>query len=723
MANFGEAAAAASDIPLVPPCRFLLRAVAASRVIGRGGESIRALRATGATVKVLQEELPEALRRREECLVLVSCGEASALRAGIYGVLDRLFDRSGLPDMAERSRDRPFAVDMVVPERAAGVLVGPRGERIKQLIDELGCDISVVREPVPGVLAQRRVRVLSRNAEAAKGAVWKLQEVLAEFLRSGALLAENFELRELLATDEEKKRIEAAAASGEVPLRIVLGQGEAALVVGRMGLNIRAMRDVAEVSIDDAPCPPLDAAERVCSVSKAQLSDRLRVARHVVQDIASKQDPSSAPAPNRMARVRILLPNERWQDVAGLAQGHAALGPDLALQCTAAGATMQMVEMRGIVDQVVSGIWRLHQTLEPWEPREMPEHRPIAGVGGEPGGGERMGGGGGGGGGVAMGSTEKYPVFVAGMSFDTTKERLEAHFSALGDISYCHVLTDRETGASRGMGKVVFESEESRRRAIEELNNSELDGRSINVREFQPVSRAAGGGQVGEPIVPMRRMPPVGLNAQDASSQRSSDLVEGTSFAGGGFAASSQAPGRSQMTSFTASPGDSYEATSASAAASPAPSYTQAGRPEEEAPRPRGVNETGHPAPMPPPQARERPVEPMQPPIAAPIVAPAGYSTPAAPPMAAQPAAEQCRAVSPAGLRVAVATPELAAFLASEASGIARRSGAKIITPLANTRSGPFLVEIHGSLEQGAVACYLIQLQTWMAGFFGKRVG
>eukprot|EP00438_Fugacium_kawagutii_P012327 Skav221958 [mRNA] locus=scaffold195:669075:671080:- [translate_table: standard] len=55
-------------------------------------------------------------------------------------VLDRIFDRSGLPDRADRDRERPHVLDIIVPERAGGGIVGQGGERIRGIIEELGCE-------------------------------------------------------------------------------------------------------------------------------------------------------------------------------------------------------------------------------------------------------------------------------------------------------------------------------------------------------------------------------------------------------------------------------------------------------------------------------------------------------------------------------------------------------------------------------------------------------
>ena len=51
---------------------------------------------------------------------MISSGEESTLRQAVSMVLDRVFDRSGLPDAADRDRERPHVLDLIVPERAGG---------------------------------------------------------------------------------------------------------------------------------------------------------------------------------------------------------------------------------------------------------------------------------------------------------------------------------------------------------------------------------------------------------------------------------------------------------------------------------------------------------------------------------------------------------------------------------------------------------------------------
>lgn len=72
-------------------------------------------------------------------------------------------------------------------------------------------------------------------------------------------------------------------------------------------------------------------------------------------------------------------------------------------------------------------------------------------------------------------------LFVGGLSWNTTDSELQQAFEACGAVTEAKVITDRETGRSRGFGFVTYQDEGSVGRAIEELNGSTLDGRTIRV--------------------------------------------------------------------------------------------------------------------------------------------------------------------------------------------------------------------------------------------------
>ena len=72
-------------------------------------------------------------------------------------------------------------------------------------------------------------------------------------------------------------------------------------------------------------------------------------------------------------------------------------------------------------------------------------------------------------------------LFVGGLSWNTRSDELRNAFAACGQVAEAKVITDRDTGRSRGFGFVTYENEEDAARAIETLDGSTLDGRSIRV--------------------------------------------------------------------------------------------------------------------------------------------------------------------------------------------------------------------------------------------------
>jgi len=391
------------QIAMVPPCRFIVKATAGARVVGKGGESIRAIRATThVSVKVFQDELPESFKRRNENIVVASCGETSLLNAAVNRILDRVFDRTGIPDPTERARSRPFAVDLLVPERAAASLVGPGGERVKALIEEVSCNIDVVREPLPGIDGQRRVRLLSREREMVENGVLRIQGILAELVATGVLTSEHFQLREALPTEEESERLRrTGAAGGEVPIRLLLGPGEAAVVVGRMGYNVMKLRDLAHVSVDAGEAPFFDPSESICVIARTSLENRLRVVRHVVADLASSfslrqgtaKGADAIPDGGRHTSIQLLFPSDRWSEVSCLlddnVEGQQSFGSlsqagvesivnEQRWISAGSASPFRMLELRGVEDAVVAVVWRLHQAMEPWEPFDVPPRNDAA---------------------------------------------------------------------------------------------------------------------------------------------------------------------------------------------------------------------------------------------------------------------------------------------------------------------------------------------------------
>lgn len=76
-----------------------------------------------------------------------------------------------------------------------------------------------------------------------------------------------------------------------------------------------------------------------------------------------------------------------------------------------------------------------------------------------------------------------FKLFVGGLPFSTTDEELEAAFADFGTVASAKVITDRETGRSRGFGFVEFDSDDEGKAAIDGLDGKELGGRTIHVSQ------------------------------------------------------------------------------------------------------------------------------------------------------------------------------------------------------------------------------------------------
>ncbi|HUC28078.1 MAG TPA: RNA-binding protein [Candidatus Acidoferrum sp.] len=85
-------------------------------------------------------------------------------------------------------------------------------------------------------------------------------------------------------------------------------------------------------------------------------------------------------------------------------------------------------------------------------------------------------------------------IFVGNLSFNTNEDELRQAFEAYGQVDRVSIMTDRDTGRSRGFGFVEMNSSEDGEKAIAALNGSQLGGRTINVNEARPKAERAGGG-------------------------------------------------------------------------------------------------------------------------------------------------------------------------------------------------------------------------------------
>jgi RNA recognition motif-containing protein len=77
-------------------------------------------------------------------------------------------------------------------------------------------------------------------------------------------------------------------------------------------------------------------------------------------------------------------------------------------------------------------------------------------------------------------------LFVGSLAYSTTDDTLKAFFEEIGEVASARVISDRETGRSRGFGFVQFANDADNQKAIDQLNGKELDGREITVNLARP---------------------------------------------------------------------------------------------------------------------------------------------------------------------------------------------------------------------------------------------
>ena len=80
-------------------------------------------------------------------------------------------------------------------------------------------------------------------------------------------------------------------------------------------------------------------------------------------------------------------------------------------------------------------------------------------------------------------------IYVGNLSFNTDSDDLERLFAAYGQVERAQVITDRDTGRSRGFGFVEMASDDEAKAAIDELNGSNVDGRDLTVNVAKERSR------------------------------------------------------------------------------------------------------------------------------------------------------------------------------------------------------------------------------------------
>ncbi len=90
-------------------------------------------------------------------------------------------------------------------------------------------------------------------------------------------------------------------------------------------------------------------------------------------------------------------------------------------------------------------------------------------------------------------------IFVGGLSWGTNDDGLQQAFARFGDVQEAKVISDRETGRSRGFGFVTFVEDDAADQAVAEMNGTELDGRNlkVDIAQDKPRRDDRGGGGGG----------------------------------------------------------------------------------------------------------------------------------------------------------------------------------------------------------------------------------
>ena len=86
-------------------------------------------------------------------------------------------------------------------------------------------------------------------------------------------------------------------------------------------------------------------------------------------------------------------------------------------------------------------------------------------------------------------------IFIGGLSWDTNDQGLQQAFGEFGTIEEAKVITDRDSGRSRGFGFITFSNEDAVQAAVSKMDGTELDGRTIKVDVAQERNRGGGGGR------------------------------------------------------------------------------------------------------------------------------------------------------------------------------------------------------------------------------------
>lgn len=84
-------------------------------------------------------------------------------------------------------------------------------------------------------------------------------------------------------------------------------------------------------------------------------------------------------------------------------------------------------------------------------------------------------------------------IFVAKLNYDTSEDTLYSTFEEFGQVDSAKIIFDRETNRSKGFGFVEMPDDDDAQKAIDNLNDTEIDGRTIVVKKAEPREKRSGG--------------------------------------------------------------------------------------------------------------------------------------------------------------------------------------------------------------------------------------
>jgi len=85
-------------------------------------------------------------------------------------------------------------------------------------------------------------------------------------------------------------------------------------------------------------------------------------------------------------------------------------------------------------------------------------------------------------------------LYVGNLPYSADQQSLEKTFSQCGTVDSVNVITDRDTGQSKGFAFIEMSRDSEAQKAIQEFNGTSLDGREIKVNEAKPQQKRSGGG-------------------------------------------------------------------------------------------------------------------------------------------------------------------------------------------------------------------------------------